>query len=155
MFCAYMDRIATPLRHSKGSPRDHVWRVQRLRVPRANNFKPIRKRASRECGVFAMVGERGLGRREKPSHGFSYGGGWSRGKEHRSVVSGGSGNAGTPPVLSHSIASSRSASTTSTQSMFTSTLSSSVLLLPQSLPVREVGEFFLLFSLFPSTLVNF
>lgn len=68
-----------------------------------------------------------------------YGGGWSRGKERRSVVYGGSGNAGTPPVLSHSIASSRSASTTSTQPMTASTLSSSVSLLPQFHPVRESG----------------
>lgn len=69
----------------------------------------------------------------------SYGGGWSRGKEHRSVVSGGSGNAGTPPVLSHSIASSRSASTHRRSRCLCRCLSSSVSFLPQSLPVRESG----------------
>jgi len=67
MFWAYMDRIATPLRHLKGSPQDHVWRVQRLRVPQANNSRLVREHASRECGVLVMVGGRCLDRREKPS----------------------------------------------------------------------------------------
>ncbi|CAL1680309.1 unnamed protein product [Lasius platythorax] len=82
-----------------------------------NNSRPVfEARTSYNANVeYSMVGECGLGRREKRS---PYGGGWSRGKEHSIGPSySGSENAETPPVLSHSIASIRFASTTSTQSM--------------------------------------
>lgn len=95
MFWTYMDRIATPLRHPRGSPPDHVWRVQRLRVSQANNSRPVRDtRVTRMwstrrwwAGAVSVAGKNRLA--------ATYGGGWLRGKERRSVAYGGSGNAGT------------------------------------------------------------
>lgn len=134
-----MDRIATPLRHPKGSSPDHVWRVQRLRVLQANNSRPVRGTCVTRMWSTRRWWADAVSVTGKNRFAATYGGGWSRGKERRSVAYGGSGNAGTPPVLSHSIASSRSASTTSTQPMTASTLPSSASLLQQSHPVRESG----------------
>lgn len=123
--------------------RDHVWHVQhdcachKLIIP-----GPSGKHTSvtRMWKYLAMVGGRGLGRREKPS----------RGSLRRGMVGEREGAAdpsctadlemqGHRRFSSHSIASSRSASTTSTQPMTASTLPSSVSLLPPSHPVRESG----------------